>query len=183
MFASLSDASNEVLVRGADSAFLVADVDTLPGDGSVSGGALTMRLTCSKGRLTFGFLLRGGVGGSGWGGAGMSQGGEEGYSGGGGGEGLRSLNGLVFTEGDGVDDDAFTVLGSARDLNEALRDLRYRGKPGEQVLLCCFLIYYYYYYYHYLQLDRFIFLALEYKCIGLGCDQREPVGLASRCLP
>ncbi len=33
MFASLSDASNEVLVRGADAAFLVADVDTLPGDG------------------------------------------------------------------------------------------------------------------------------------------------------
>jgi len=35
----------------------------------------------------------------------------------------------------------------------------------------------------FLQLDRFIFLALEYKCIGLGCDQREPVRLASRCLP
>jgi len=42
------------------------------------------------------------------------------------------LRGLVFTEGDGVDDDAFTVVGSASALNEALRDLRYKGKPGRE---------------------------------------------------
>jgi hypothetical protein len=106
-----------------------------------------------------------------------AHGGEEGYSDVGSGEGLLSVNGLVFIEGDGVDDDDFTVVGSARDLNEALRDLRHRGKPGEQVLLVALKKK------KILQLDYFIFLALKYKFIGLGCDQREAIGLASRCFP
>jgi hypothetical protein len=86
------------------------------------GGALTLRMSCGKGRLSFGYLLRGegtssgggggggGVAGDGFDGARLSQGGAVGYGGGGGGIGKRALA-LTFTEGDGVEDDVFEVCG------------------------------------------------------------------------
>jgi hypothetical protein len=145
---SLSDVSNEAVLRGVDVAFEVSDVDTLPGDGHTAnptsaggggGNALTLRLSCGKGRLTFGYKLRSdGSGrsegdglGRGWDASTeLSQGGAVGYGGGGGGRGRRAVLGLAFTAGDGVDDDYLEVVGSAAALNEALQDLRYRGQPG-----------------------------------------------------
>jgi hypothetical protein len=140
-FVSVSEFENEEVITGVDVAFSVSDVDTLPGDGGNTGngngnggggGALTLRLSCAKGRLTFGYLLRNADDG---GGADFgSGGGTYSYSGGLGGRkrGLRGVRGLVFTEGDGVDDDHFTVVGSAAAINEALQDLRYRGKDGHE---------------------------------------------------
>jgi ELWxxDGT repeat protein len=157
---SLSEVSNEDVLRGVDVAFEVSDVDTFPGllgeiaqpdvtsqadstsknSSRTSRSALTLRLSCAKGRFTFGYRLRQDKGasegrndglGHGWDDfAELSLGGTVGYRGGGGGRGRRAVAGLVYTLGSGVNDDYLEVSGSAEALNEALQDLRYRGKDG-----------------------------------------------------
>jgi ELWxxDGT repeat protein len=104
-----------------------------------NGGYLKLKLSCEKGRLTFGHFLRLENEKNNLGSSTGSQGASRGYRTSSGdiqydkihSSSYYDFNELLFIHGDGVNDDMMELIGTSTSINEALKDLRYQAKVNE----------------------------------------------------